>query len=252
MIKNARLAQLASAEIYQFFMLILGIVDRLNVGEQKIKLQRDAFAALLPRMQKALNREQAYELSKTLDELDARRDDAITGFALWIKSLTKINNTQIKASAIALRNYLKAQGNNIANQNLQKESATLSKIVNDCKNDETLKKHLEIVMDPGWLAEIDTANTLYITNFQKRSTEMSKDENEEIFSEVRKLAVLAYEDLMEIIESRYKVAKADNVDVTELKNCIDDCNTTIDQYKTLILQKKAKAKSTDSNEEKKG
>ena len=203
-------------------------------------------------MLNALNKEQAYELSQTLDELDVRRDDAITGFSLWVKSLTKFNNAIIKASAIALRNYLKSQGNNIANQNLQKESATLSKIVNDCRNDGILKNHLENVKDPGWLTEIETTNNLYISNFQKRSTEMSKDANEEVFTDIRKLAVPAYEALIGIIVNRYKVAKADNVEVTTLKNCIDDCNTTIEQYKTLVLQTKSKAKPKDDNEEKKG
>ena len=252
MIKKFGIARLVSAEVYQFFMLILGIVDRLNVGEQKVKLQRDAFAVLLPRMLNALNREQAYELSKTLDELDVRRDEAITGFGLWVKSLTKFNDALIKASAIALKNYLKTHGDKIYNQNLQKETAILSKIVNDFTNDETLKKHLENVKDPGWLTEIETSNNLFISNFQKRSTEMSKDENEEIFTDVRKLAVVAYEDLMEIMVNRYKVGKEDKLDVAALKNCIDDCNITIDQYKTLILQTKSKAKPTDGNEEKKG
>ena len=245
MIKAIKLSRLISAEIYQFFFLIVEIAAAANSSKQKIKPQLDALAELVARLLAALNREQANALSKVLDNLDVRRDTAITGFTLWVKALTMHPNANIKAAATALKLYLKNQGDNIANQNQQKETATLTKFVTDCRTDIELQKHVETLNDPAWLIEIENSNNEFIAIYQQRSSEMGKESQKESFSAVRRLAVVAYQELSSIITTRYNVAKEDKQDIAELQKLVGDINATIGQYKQLIAQTKTHKKKEE-------
>jgi hypothetical protein len=242
MIKRISLAKLTSPEYYQFMFLILGIIDKADPKLLKILQERTQFAALVSRLLLALNREQGFALSKILDEIDQRRDDAIIGFALWLKALTLFEDKDLVASASALRAYLKTHGDKIANQNQQKETAILTKIVDDCKNDAVLKSHVTKVKDIGWLPAIERNNNDYITNYQARSTQMGASANEESFTSVRKLMGDSFSSITDLLATRYKAAKADNLPTTLFEKCIDDINATIDQYKTLIVQTKTTKK----------
>lgn len=251
MIKKIKYSGLVSAEFYQFLSLVLGIVDASDAKKLKVTNKRDAFAALVQRLFTALKSEEAYALTKTLEALDKRRDVAISGFLMWIKSLCNHPNKNVSTSAAALKAYLKKYGTNIPDQNQQMESATLSKIVEDLKSDAALKSHLANLKDTEWLPEIETANNLYISNFQQRSTQMGIDANAETFTSLRKPAISAYEGLINLIVGRYNTAIADGVDAKIWQKVIDDINATIDQYTTLIKQTQHSQNDKNNNNEEK-
>lgn len=235
MIQNLYTSRLTSAEFYQFLTLVLGNVDAADPDKSKIKAERDALAAILPKLKTALNREETYSLTKVIEDIDARRDEAITGFYTYINSLCMYFKTDIKDAAIVLKDYLKTHGNNIAKQNYQTETAILTKIVDDCKNNTSLKTACATIALTDWLVEIETANTAFITKYQARSGEMGLKADEESFYSLRKPAIEAYNNLIQILESRYRTAVADNTaNSTTLKKCVDDINANVAQFKQLI------------------
>ena len=234
MIKKLNLARLTSAEFFQFLVLILGNADAANPTKSKFVAQRDATAAIIARLQQALNREQAFALTAVLDAIDKRRDIAIIGFVMWVKSLTMHPEQATRDAANMLRTYLKTMGDNIANQNQQAQTAILSKIVDDSKNNGFIKKAINDLKGTEWIDEIETANNEYISKYQQRTVEMGDAGNEESFSTMKPAALNTYSALTDIIETRFKSAKADNGDTTILQKCIDDINATITQYQQLI------------------
>lgn len=235
MIQKLRLYRLTSPEFYQFLALVLGNVDAADPIKTKIKTERDALAAILSKLKAALNREESYSLTKVIEDLDVRRDIAINGFYMQINSLCLHPKTAIKTAAIIIKDYLKTHGTGIANQNYQTETAVLTKIVDDCKNNTTLKTACTTVEVSDWLIEIETANTTFIEKYQTRSGEMGLNANAESFISLRKPAMEAYYNLIKILESRYKTAVADNAAVSDaLKKCVDDINANVIQFKQLI------------------
>lgn len=247
MIKKLHLAALLSPEFYQFMVLIAACIEKIDVTKFKLTAEATEFNELLKRLLAAFNRENAYQLSKILDQLDRRRDTAITGFTMWIKALTMHPNPTISTSAKALRVYLKTHGDNIANQNLQTETATLTKIISDFANNTELKNHLANLKDTEWMPEIETANNEYIKTYQQRTEQMGEDANKENFTQVRKLQIKAYENLVQMMVSRCNTLKADKENVTDLQNCIDAINATILQFKQLIAQTQTRKKEEGKN-----
>ena len=125
--------------------------------------------------------------------------------------------------------YIKIFGNNIADENNVAESATF------------------------WLTEIETANEAYMDLYENRTSIISEDKKVESFIALRPAAKKAYDELVKIIEARYNTAVDDGLDASVLKTCIDDINTTIEQYKQLIIatatSKKDEPKTGDRKEE---
>lgn len=244
MIKKFSMGKLISTELYQFFVLIIGIVDAANPVVSKLKAERDALFAFLPKLQAAINREKAFALTKIIEALDIRRDTAISGFVMWATSLTKHPNAATKAAALVVKQYLDTHGSNIYALNYQAESAVLSKIVADYNSNASLKAAIDSLGGKDWIDEIDAANTAFIATFQQRSSDMGVDANAESFYKLRTPANEAYKELADIVVSRYKTAKADGIDTTALKKCIDDMNATIVQYQQLIEATKTSTPAT--------
>ena len=153
----------------------------------------------------------------------------------YVKSLLK-NPTEAKRdNALILFNYLKAFGNDIAGENLAEETTSLSTIAKDCTTKSELIAAVAAIDATDWITEISSANTAFINLYKTRTTSISENKKVKSFTSQRASARKAYDALMEIVFSRYKTAIADNADATSLKTCIDDINSTIEQFKALIL-----------------
>lgn len=245
MIQTLIFSQLTSAELYQFFTLIVNGIDDAEATKNKLKTERDALAVFLPKLKNALNKEEAYSLTKLIEELDNRRDIAIAGFYAHVNSLCMHPKATTQAAAQIMKEYLKTHGSGIAKLNYQIESAILTKIIDDCKTNTTLKTACTTLGVSDWLTEIETANTGFISKYQERSGAMGLKANEDSFYMLRKPAIETYQKLIDILESRYRTAIADAAATsTTLKKYIDSINAHITQYKQLIKTSHSRKKNT--------
>jgi hypothetical protein len=190
---------------------------------------------LLPDLQAALAVETANEETQKLNAADKRRDIAISGFVAWLKSLQKNPKQTKRDAATVVLNYLKVFGNDIAGENNAAESTTLSTIAKDCKTKTDLVASLAVIDGEEWIDEVETANNLYIDLYKNRTSSISDDKKVKSFTALRPEAKTAYDALVNIISSRYSTALADGLDTKTLETCIADMNSTIDQYKQLII-----------------
>ena len=227
-------SRLTNTEFYQFLSLITKSANDADPVLSKFKLQYDALFAILARLLAALNHEQASELTKELQKIDARRDEAISGLVKWMSGLVKHPKPIKREPAIILQNYINSQGTGIAALNWQIETAILTKIVNDCKTETNLKNALTTLDGNDWIDEIEQSNNDFIDIYAKRSNEIGTNQLVESFFEVRKVAIPAFDALEDIIQTRYKAAVADKTDITLLQKCVNEMEATITQYRQLI------------------
>jgi hypothetical protein len=248
MINKISTKDLTSKEFFMFLSLVIGIADKTDVAKSKIKPERDALNNLLPDLQTALAIEAANEETQKLIAADKRRDIAISGFAAWLKSLLKNPKQAKREAAATILNYLKAFGSDIAGENSAAESATLSTIAKDCTTKTDLVAALTVVDGSEWINEIEVSNNVYIDLYKNRTTSISDDKKVKSFTALRPRAKTAYDTLVTIISSRYNTGLADGLDTAALKTCIDDMNSTIDQYKQLILATLSRKKEEPKKE----
>lgn len=237
-------ALLTNTEFYQLYSLIAKSASDANPVLSKFKPEYDLLDAVLKRLLAALNQEKASEFTAALQKLDARRDLAISGFITWIKGLAKHPKPIKSEPAMVLLNFINSQGTGIATQNLQTETAILTKIVTDCKTELNLKNALTALDGNDWIVEIEQSNEDFIATYNNRSNEKGEDQSKESFFDVRKVAIPIFEALVEMIKSRYKIALADNTDITLLQKCVNEIEATITQYRQLIKATQTTKKDT--------
>jgi hypothetical protein len=89
--------------------------------------------------------------------------------------------------------------------------------------------------------------------YENRTFIISEDTKVESFTALWPAAKKAYDELVKIIEARYSTSVDDRLAPNVLRTCIDDINTTIVQYKQLIIAtttgKKDEPKTGDRKEE---
>lgn len=226
--------RLINTEFYQFLSLVAKAAKDADPVASKFKPEYDIVDAILIRMLAAINREKASAFTKLIEELDDRRDTAISGFVAWIKSLLKYPKLIKREQAGIMDKYLSNHGNSIATQNLQAETTILTKIVDDCKTQPQLITALITLDGKEWMDEIEDANNTFISTYANRSEELGEEGKKESFINVRKEAIPAYEALVEMINMRYKTAIADKTDTTLLQKCVNEIDATIIQYRQLI------------------
>jgi hypothetical protein len=111
------------------------------------------------------------------------------------------------SNATIVLTYIKVFCNNIADENNVVESATF------------------------WLTEIETANEAYMDLYENRTSKITEDKKVESFTALWPAAKKAYDELVKIIEARYSTSVDDRLAQSVLKTCIDEINTTVEQYK---------------------
>jgi hypothetical protein len=251
MIQKISTKDLTAKEFFMFLTLIKDIAYNADVVKSKIKPEHDALNKLLPDLQTALAIENANEETKKLNAAEKRRDIAISGFVAWLKALQKNPKQAKRNAALAILQYLKAFGNDIAGENQAEESASLSTIAKDCTTKTELIDALTVIDGGEWIDEIQASNNAYIELYKNRTTSISDDKKVKSFTALRPDAKLAYEALTNMIASRYTTGLADGLDTSAIKTCIDDMNSTIEQYKQLIVATLTKKKVEPKKEEEK-
>jgi hypothetical protein len=236
--------RLLNTEFYQFLFQIRQSANEANPVISKFKPEYDILDAIMVRLLAAIDRDKASELTKEVEKLDARRDFAFSGFMLWLQGYAKYPLLPKREAAITMLNYIETHGKGIVELNFQAESSVLSKIVDDCKKETKLITALATLNDNEWLIEIESANTAFMNTYNQRSAQIGENQNKETFFDVRNEAIPAYEELVDMINSRYKTAVADKIDTSLLQKCMNQIDATLTQYRQLIIATQA-SKKTD-------
>lgn len=242
MITFIPLYRLINSEFYQFIKIVVDKVEVAGPTALKVKTAQDPLAQKLPILLGALNNEKANEETKELRDLDLERDSAIIGLTMVIKGNTYHANPAKRKAAQLLELFLDSQGSKISRLNYAAETTVLSKIVAAFTNEAKYSDAIALLGLQDWVVDLDTANTAFDAKYQVRNTSISVNTNIPAFGVVKTDTIPLYVELAELIESRYKTAKADGLPTAPYQNLINELNTLIASYLVYTQSSKSKPK----------
>jgi hypothetical protein len=101
-----------------------------------------------------------------------------------------------------------------------------------------------------WITALGTVNAEFISQYANRIADDSNNNKVESFSSLRKRTTVIYNELIDLLSSRYKNEKADNKDITVYENCISEINELIGKINILVQTSKPNAPKVDPIEKK--
>lgn len=198
MIIDAKLKNYRNAEFLEFISSTIQLVNRSGVtalNAAKVSLENE-----YKELEASFKVEQGSKLTATVQELDARRDDAIVGFRTLAKAYTYHYEADRKAAAFALLKTIDKYSGNIARLNYQAETAALKSLIGDFTNDADLMLAIDKLGLNEWMSELNNANLDFNAKYLDR-VEDTADRQTVAVSEKRPAAMEAYQNLVKHIEA---------------------------------------------------
>ena len=234
---------LTNPEFQQFIKLLVEKTTEAGPDALKIKPPRDLLAAMLLRLEAALNQEKANEETRQLEALDSERDDYYTGLTYLINGYAMGKDTAKKEAAQVVKLLLRAQGKNVARQNYQAETAILNKVVKALTTDAKYTAAVAALGLQTWVGDIDAANLAFEAKFKSRNTSISTNDAGPAFGELRKETLPLIDRLFDLISSRYYTAMEDAQPTAAYEALVKEINTLIDSFVPYTLPKNKEDKT---------
>lgn len=225
--------KLDNASFFQFLKQFVALINKYDAGKLKVTTATATLVAIFASLQAALDKEKSNELTQILNKLDRQRDILISAFIKFLESMTDFPDTALAAQAKTLLHYVEGFGKGIAQLNQLSETTILTNIVDGFTTNVERKNSLAAINGTPWITAIGAVNTEYATQYGNRVTDDSATKNVESFTSVRKKALVLYNALASLLESRYESDKADNLDVSLYETCMKDLNELITKVNTL-------------------
>jgi hypothetical protein len=229
MIKAIVINNLRNAEYIQFIKDFSEIVldnspTRLNVQAQYDKLQQGLAAT-----EALYKQEQGSTLTEVVTAKDARRDKAITGFALTAEGFTYHFNADLAKHAGLLSRAIKQYGSGIARENYQAETAIIDNLLGDFNSQPQLQAAIEALGLKDWKDELAAANADFNAAYLLRTRQLGSVSKDTLFNQ-RQLCNSSYYQLRDFIGSYFTI----NNGTEPYAKTSDELNALIDQYNTLL------------------
>jgi len=248
-INKVKSLQLNNTELFEFLKQATTIIGKYDAGKLKIKEAANELLANFTDLQASLDKEKSNQLTKVLNDLDQKRDALITDFGIWLEVMQRFPNTDMAAKAQNLYHYLSTFGTGIARETLLAETTILTNIVDGFTKDKDRQSALESINGSDWIKLLGETNAEFAAQYSNRVTDTSGNNKVESFSNIRKKATSDYNNVIELLASRYSSDKADKLDVALYETCIADLNQLIAQVNTLAITSKPKAPKEEDKKE---
>lgn len=235
---TVKIKQLTNPEFFEFLRQLVVLLNKYDTTKLKIKPVADALVAIFANLQAALDKEKGNQLTKILNELDQQRDILITAFLKYLEAMTSYPDAAIAAQAQSLLHYVEGFSSNIAKETQLAETTILTNITEGIINNPTRSAALAAMHGTLWITSIASVNANYASQYSNRITDDSSNKKVEAFTVVRKTATTAYNQLIDLLESRYKSDKADGLDISLYEKCFGDINELITKVNVLAITSK--------------
>jgi len=235
---NVKIKALINTEFFGFLKQTVALFTKYDVVKLKIKKKVDALVAVFALLSAALDKEQANQLTKVLNELDRKRDILISGFIKFLDAMTDYPDAAIAADAAKLLAFVKGFGSNIAQQNQLSETTIITAIVDGFTNNAERKAALAAMNGTLWITALGEVNNEFAKQYNNRLSDTAANNTIESFSEVRKKATALYTETTDLLVSRYTSDKADNLNITLYETCLADLNELIAKANALAATPK--------------
>lgn len=221
-------------QFYQDFLKILGTNDPEIL---KVKSQYDDLHALVATLASYYKPELGSEITAELQELDAKRDSALHGIELQVKSYTYHYNDSIRLAANLLSKVFDHYGSGITRLNYQAETSTINSMIEKWESDQKYVDAITALNLRDWKTELKNINTNFNQRYLARIEE-NADNPEATAIELRVGITASYRNLMNYLQAYATLSTGGEYD-----KVIKLINELVDEYNKLI-------KSRSNSEEK--
>ena len=111
---SVKIKALLNTEFFGFLKQAVALFTKYDVVKLKIKTKSDALAGEFTNLSAALDKEQANQLTKVLNELDRKRDILMSGFTKFLDAITDCPNAATAADAVKGLAFVHSFSANIA------------------------------------------------------------------------------------------------------------------------------------------
>lgn len=230
MISSIDLPRLRNAEYVQFQKDLVSIIQRNDAETLNITTKFQTLQTRLNELDVLFKRTLANENTKTIEELDAKRDQAITGIGMLITSYTYHFNVTLRTAAEKLNDSLQVYGTGISRLNYQAETATLTNLINDWETKTDLQEALTTLNLTDWINELKSLNTQFNTIYLNRTQEYGNASPETLKGK-REQTNEDYYNLRDRINALHTLVETED---SPYQTVINQINALIEQYNELI------------------
>lgn len=246
---KVKIQKMEREEFFEFLKQVAAIIVKYDATKLKVvnadKALTDSFADL----QAALDKENGSLITKTINDLDHKRDVLISAFIKWLEAMVDFPDSAIAADAAVLLHYVNGFGTAIAKQTNLAETTILTNIVDGFTKDTTRSTALAAMNGTQWITAIDTVNKDFSAAYANRVSDVADTKKVKSFSEYRKTSTELYSSLVALVGSRYNSAKEDAADTSLWETCIADLNQLITQVNTSVELSKPKPKPKEEGKQ---
>ena len=243
MFETIKLTHLRNSEFIQFIKNLIEIVNSNDSEVLKVRAQCDDLADLLAILSALYKPNLGSAITQELQELDARRDDAIVGIEMFIKSSVHHFEPAKKEAARVLIDSLTTYGSGISRMNYQAESSTIDSVVEKWESKPKLVDAITTLDLTEWVTEMKTANGLFNQRYLDRIKE-DADAPEQKTTGLRKQINQSYRTLLAHLGAHATLSG--EAVYTEV---IKQTNQLIEQYNKLVTGRTSNKEEEVLNQE---
>ncbi|RKE02054.1 DUF6261 family protein [Marinifilum flexuosum] len=234
---------LQNMELILFIKSFIEIIAKADPELLKVKAQYDALLAIFTEMDTFYNPELANKLTKLIQELDGKRDQALSGIIDVLEAYLKHYDPATKLAAESLLHSIDNYGDQIGNYNYIKETGTIRSMCTRWKNVDELTQALTKLNLTAWTNKLEEFNTQFDAQYMERN-ELDAKSPDITMVEYRKQSYEAYKAVLKYMEAN---ALLNGVEpYTEVNKSI---NQTIEKYNLVIKTRISKKDETEVPEE---
>lgn len=228
MIESIDLIRLRNGEYVQFANDVLKIVQLNDPTVLQVLAKYDAMNAVKIDLEELYKKSTENPITAEIEDLDKRRDNAVSGILGVVNGYGFYFDEAISGPAKVVQNYLKIYTDNIAQENYNAETATITNMVNDFENKPELTAALTTLHLLDWKDELKNSNNKFNDRYIARTQDLATASADNLKSK-RVEANTAYYELRDHIFSHSIIAPSALYTKT-----INEINALIAQYNTLL------------------
>ena len=242
MIHAIELKNLRNPEYLQFISDALTLVEKNDPAVLKVTTQTTNLRLKYEECDALFKLPLANERTEGLTILDGKRDKALGGISFVVKGYMNHFVPEYAAAADRVYKNIRQYGKSIQNQSLQAESATITNMTKDWNASPSLTADIELLQLKEWKDYLISTNNEFIALYNQRTEDYGAEPTDNLLAK-RVETNAAYYKLVEMLEARKLVDEAISYD-----KVFNDLNASIDQYNTLINNRRARNKKNKDDD----
>ena len=242
MIHAIELKDLRNPEYLQFISDTLALVENNDPAILMVERQMTDLQAKYDECDALFKLPLANERTEGLTILDGKRDKALGGISYVVKGYMNHFEPAMAAAADRVYRNIRQYGKSIQNQSLQAESATITNMTKDWETNPSLTADIELLQLKEWKDYLSTTNNDFIALYNQRTQDYGSEPTDNLLGK-RTETNATYYKLVEMLEARQLTNESISYD-----KVFGDLNASIDQYNTLINNRRARNKKNKDDD----